>query len=139
MALRMNPYIITNGNGMEAIEFYKEALGAQVLFVQKFEEMPGYDIPEAAKGRVSHALLKAGETELMISDTFPGSPYQIGNQVAVCIMTDDAAEARRIFDALQSGGRVDMPLQETFWSPAYGIVTDKFGVSFNISTEKAQG
>jgi PhnB protein len=74
----------------------------------------------------------------MFSDNFPGTPHQSGNQVTLCLSTNDAEQARKFFDALQDGGQVGMPLQETFFSPAYGSVTDKFGVNFQIFTEGRQ-
>lgn len=138
MALRMNPYLVMDGNAKEAIQFYEKALDAQVILVQTFGEMPAnpdFPLPESARDRISHALLKVGETDLMFSDTFPGQPVQSSNQVQICIMTDQAEQAKRIYEALREGGQVVMPLQETFWSPAYGIVADKYGVNWNISTE----
>jgi len=138
MALRMNPYLVMDGNAKEAIQFYGKALDAQVVMVQTFGEMPAnpdFPLPESARDRISHALLKVGETDLMFSDTFPGQPVQSSNQVQICIMTDQVEQAKRIYEALQEGGQVVMPLQETFWSPAYGILADKFGVNWNISTE----
>ncbi|PCL92074.1 VOC family protein [Paenibacillus lautus] len=138
MALRMNPYLVMDGNAKEAIQFYEKALDAQVVMVQTFGEMPAnpdFPLPDSARDRISHALLKVGETDLMFSDTFPGQPVQSSNQVQVCIMTDQAEQAKRIYEALREDGQVVMPLQETFWSPAYGIVADKFGVNWNISTE----
>ncbi|WP_328802350.1 VOC family protein [Paenibacillus sp. LX16] len=127
-----------DGNAKEAIEFYKEALDAQLLFIQTFGEMPenpDFPIPAEVKERVGHATLKVGETELMFSDTFPGSPFSNGNQVSICITTDSVEQAQKMFDALQQGGQVGMPLQETHFSPAYGNVTDKFGVTFQMFTE----
>ncbi|WP_145038855.1 VOC family protein [Paenibacillus sp. Y412MC10] len=138
MTLRMNPYLVMDGNAKEAIQFYEKALDAQVIMVQTFGEMPAnpdFPLPDSARDRISHALLKVGETDLMFSDTFPGQPVQSSNQVQICIMTDQAEQAKRIYEALREGGQVVMPLQETFWSPAYGIVADKFGVNWNISTE----
>lgn len=138
MAVRMNPYLVMNGNGREAVAFYEKALGAKAVGVQTFGEMPpdpNHPIPENVKDRILHALLKVEETDLMLSDTFPGMPYQTGNHVTIAIVTDDAGRAKRIFDALADLGQVKMPLQETFWSPAYGQVTDKFGVTWQISTE----
>lgn len=140
MTVRLIPYLVMAGNAKEAIQFYEKALDAQVLFSQSFGEMPAnpdFPLPEAAKDLVSHATLKIGETELMFSDAFPGQPHQIGNQVTICISTDDAEVSKKFFEALQEGGQVGMPLQETFFSPAYGIVTDKFGVTFQIYTEGA--
>jgi PhnB protein len=138
MSKRLIPYITMDGNAKEAIEFYEKALDAQQLFVQTFGEMPenpDFPIPVEVKGRIGHATLKVGETELMFSDTFPGSPFSSGNQVSICISTDSVEQARKMFDALQQGGQVGMPLQETHFSPAYGNVTDKFGITFQIFTE----
>ncbi|AJE50096.1 VOC family protein [Paenibacillus polymyxa] len=138
MSKRLIPYITLDGNAKEAIEFYEEALDAQLLFIQTFGEMPenpDFPIPAEVKERVGHATLKVGETELMFSDTFPGSPFSSGNQVSICITTDSVEQAKKMFDALQQGGQVGMPLQETHFSPAYGNVTDKFGVTFQMFTE----
>ncbi|ALP35147.1 hypothetical protein ASL14_02080 [Paenibacillus sp. IHB B 3084] len=138
MSKRLIPYITMDGNAKEAIEFYEEALDAQLLFIQTFGEMPenpDFPIPAEVKERVGHATLKVGETELMFSDTFPGSPFNSGNQVSICITTDSVEQAQKMFDALQQGGQVGMPLQETHFSPAYGNVTDKFGVTFQMFTE----
>lgn len=141
MTLKLIPYLVMDGNAREAIEFYQKALNAEILFSQSFGEMPEnpeFPLPEDAKGRVSHATLKIGETELMLSDTFPGQPHASGNQVTICITTDDAEKSRQMFDALKQDGQVTMPLQETFFSPAYGSVTDQFGVGFQIFTEGQQ-
>ncbi|ADM69605.1 hypothetical protein GMA19_01785 [Paenibacillus polymyxa E681] len=138
MSKRLIPYITMDGNAKEAIEFYEEALDAQLLFIQTFGEMPenpDFPIPAEVKERVGHATLKVGETELMFSDTFPGSPFSSGNQVSICITTDSVEQAQKMFDALQQGGQVGMPLQKTHFSPAYGNVTDKFGVTFQMFTE----
>lgn len=138
MAVRMNPYLVMDGNAREAIAFYEKALDAKVMGVQTFGEMPAdpnHPMPDGVKDRILHALLKVGETDLMFSDTFPGMPYQTGNHVNIAIVTDAADNSRQIFDALAEGGRVTMPMQETFWSPAYGQVTDKFGVVWQITTE----
>ncbi|MGG1676111.1 VOC family protein [Neobacillus sp. NRS-1170] len=138
MTVKLIPYLVMDGNAKEAIQFYQNALDAQVLFSQAFGEMPEnpeFPLPAEAKDRVSHATIKIGESELMLSDTFPGQPHHSGNQVTICISTNDAEKARKFFNALEDGGQVGMPLQETFFSPAYGSVTDKFGVNFQIFTE----
>ena len=138
MTMRLYPYLMMDGNAKEAIEFYTKALDANLLFSQTFGEMPEnpeFPIPAEVKDRVAHATIKVGETELMFSDIFPGQPYQSGNQVTICLSTNDMGQSQKIFEALQQGGQVNMPLQETHFSPAYGIVTDKFGVTFQIYTE----
>jgi PhnB protein len=138
VAVRMNPYLVMNGNAREAIAFYEKALDAKVVAVQTFGEMPAdpsHPLPEGVKDRILHGLLKVGETDLMFSDTFPGMPYQTGNHVNIALSTDDAARSRQIFDALAEGGQVTMPMQATFWSPAYGQVVDKFDVVWQVTTE----
>jgi PhnB protein len=138
MSMRLSPYLMMNGNAKEAIQFYKEALNAELLFSQTFGEMPGnpeFPLPDAAKELVSHAMVRVGETDLMFSDNFPGQTSQPGDQVTICISTDEIEKSKQMFDSLKQGGQVKMALEETFFSPAYGIVTDKFGVTFQIYTE----
>jgi PhnB protein len=137
MILGINPYFIFDGNGQEAVKFYEHALEANVVSFQTFGEMPEnpeFRIPDDAKERVLHAHLKVGNTDLMISDSFPGQPMQIGSQVTVSITVNSVEKAKEVFGKLQDGGKVVMPVQETFWSPAYGMVTDKFGVTWHVST-----
>ncbi|WP_099157449.1 VOC family protein [Virgibacillus ndiopensis] len=141
MILKFHPYFVTNGNGQEAIKFYEDALHAKVSNVQTFGDMPDNPespIPEEAKDRVLNAHLKIGDTDLMLSDTFPGQPHTIGSQVNVAITVSDVETSKEVFEKLQVGGKVEMPLQETFWSPSYGQVTDKFGVTWQISTYVAE-
>jgi PhnB protein len=136
MVVEINPYLITNGNGKEAIKFYEDALDAKVLGVQTFGENPAQSdsLPADVKDRVLHAQLKIGKSDLMISDTFPGHPFQVGNQLSIAIMINGSEKTRTIFEKLADGGKVEMPLQETFWSPLYGQVQDRFGVLWQVST-----
>lgn len=138
MILEIFPYIVTNGNGQEAIKFYEEALDAEVLSVQTFADMPEDNVPENAKSLVLNAHLMVGNTDLMLSDTFPGNPYQLGSQVTIAISITDAEQSKEVFDKLLEDGKEEMPLQETFWSSAYGQVTDKFGVTWQVSTDPEQ-
>ena len=80
-------------------------------------------------------MLQVGESSLMLSDTFPGQTVQKGENVTICITAKDAEKSKQFYEALKQGGRVIMELQETHFSPAFGQVTDKFGVSFQIFTE----
>ncbi len=137
MILGINPYLIFDGNGQEAVKFYERALDAKVLGIETFGDMPDnpeFTLPPEAKNRVLHAHLKIADTDLMISDTFPGQPYNLGSQVTVSITTNNVEKTKEVFGKLEDGGQVGMPVQETFWSPAYGTVTDKFGVTWHVST-----
>lgn len=141
MILRLNPYIVLDGQVKEAVQFYEKVLDGEVVGILTFGAMPAdpeFVLPEEAKDRVAHAMLRIGETDLMLSDTFPGQPVHQGDQVSICVTSSTAEKSKQIFDALAEGGQVSMPLQETSWSPAYGIVTDKYGVQFQITTEPAQ-
>ncbi|WP_047985735.1 VOC family protein [Ornithinibacillus californiensis] len=137
MVKRISPYLVTNGNGQEAVNFYQAVLGAELLGLQTFGDNPmeGQALPEEAKDLVLHALLKIGNSELMISDNFPGSPYRVGDHLSIAIMLESPEEAKEIFAKLTDDGKVVMDLQKTFWSPMYGQVQDKFGVLWQVSTE----
>lgn len=136
------PYLQLNGNTKEAVEFYVKAFEAENLGMITFGEMPddpNYPLPEEAKDLVAHATIKIGESHIMFSDTFPGQPSQEGDLVTICILFDDAEKTRKTFDALQEGGEVLMPLEETSFSPLYGVIKDKFGVTFQFYTEGKEG
>ncbi|WP_257352077.1 VOC family protein [Pseudalkalibacillus decolorationis] len=141
MTVRLTPFLRMEGNAKEAIRFYEEALDAQVLSIITYGEMP-MDITEELKGKVAHALVKIGESDLMLSDSVgdvcTNSPDQTGDKVSICISTDDAEKAGQLFSALQQDGQVEMPLEETSFSPAFGIVNDKFGVMFTVVAERKQ-
>lgn len=139
MNFELTPYIMLDGKAKDAIEFYKLALGAEVVFMQTFGDAPSG--PEAAlpaedKGRVAHSVLKVGDGKLFVADVLPGQPNRGGNRVSLCLTANDAEEAQALFDALRQDGQVDFPLQEVYFSPAYGQVTDRFGVVFQIFTKR---
>lgn len=141
MTLRLTPYLVLAGTTKEAIDFYQKALGAELLFQQSFGEMPEnpeFPLPAEAKDLVAHAMVKVGDSELMFSDAWPGQPLQSGDQVTICITSHDAEKSKQIFAALEDGGQVTMPLTETHFSPAYGQVKDKFGITFQIFTQGEQ-
>lgn len=138
MSLSLIPYLVMDGNAKEAIGFYKEALNAELVMQQTFGEMPEsgeFPISDEDKDKIMHATLQVGESQLMFADNVPGQPHQIGNQVTICISTNEKDKSTAMYEALEQGGNVIMPLQETFFSPAFGMVTDKFGVTFQIHTQ----
>ncbi|MGN8644520.1 VOC family protein [Gracilibacillus sp. HCP3S3_G5_1] len=139
MIKNMHVYLVTNGDGQEAVKFYQEAIDAEIISVQTFADLPNQaemGIVEEGKDRILNAHLRVGETDFMLSDTMPGQPYQLGDQVNVALVISDKATTKRVFENLSKGGNVVMPLQEVFWSPLYGQVTDKFGVAWQISTHE---
>lgn len=98
MILGINPYLVLDGSGQEAVQFYKDALDAKVEVMQTFGDMPEnpeYPVPAEAKERVLHATLKVGNTDLMISDTFPGQGHAIGSQVTIAIQISNAEKRKK--------------------------------------------
>ncbi|MBD2869244.1 VOC family protein [Paenibacillus arenilitoris] len=139
MTVQLTPYIMLDGNAAEAISFYEQALDAVVVFRESFgegPENPERPMTDDVKKRVAHAVLKVGEAELLVADCVPGEPNDSGNRLTICITSSEIGQSRRYYEALQQGGEVNLPLQELYFSPAYGVVTDKFGVTFLIFTKR---
>lgn len=130
----VQPYLFFAGRCDEALEFYEKALGAEVLMKMRFSESPD-PVPEGLlqagfENKVMHASLRVGQMVLMASDGCNDATQFQGFRLA--ISAPDPATCDQMFQALAEGGSVDMPLMETFWSPRYGQVTDKFGVGWMI-------
>jgi PhnB protein len=130
----IQPYLFFDGRCEEAIEFYKTALGAKVEMLMRFKDnpdpQPGSQ-PPGAENKVMHACIRIGETAVMASDGHClGKPSFQG--FALSITGDNVAEVERLFAALGKGGQVQMPLTKTFFSPSFGMVADRFGVSWMV-------
>jgi PhnB protein len=136
---QMNPYLNFDGTARQAIALYERALGARVEGLQTFADIPGNTPLEGNANRVMHAMLHIGGGMLMISDTGPDMPITVGNNVHVCLDFDDASEMARKFDALATGGQINMPLQDTFWGAKFGMLTDAYGIRwmFNCNLRKS--
>ena len=128
----VQPYLFFDGRCEEAVEFYRKALGAQVETLTRFKDSPDPGMcPPGAGDKVMHASIRIGETTVMASDG-QCSGRQSFEGFALSLTLPDAAEAERLFAALGDGGRVQMPLTKTFFSPRFGMVADRFGVSWMI-------
>lgn len=125
---QLNPYLNFDGTAEKAIALYERALGAKVEHMQRFSDMPGAKPAPEAASRVMHAMLRIGAGTVMISDTQPGMPFTVGNNVYVCLDFDDGADMAKKFDALAAGGKVEMPLQDTFWGAKFGMLQDAYGI-----------
>jgi PhnB protein len=139
MAIKqLNPYLNFDGTAGQAISLYERALGAKVERLQRFGEMPGSHPAPEHRDRVLHALLRLGPGVLMLSDTMPGMPFTAEGNAHVCLDFDDAAEMAQQFDALALGGKITMPLADTFWGAKFGTLTDRFGVQWMFNCEQKQ-
>jgi PhnB protein len=135
--MKVQPYLFFNGRCEEAIDFYKKALGAEVLMLMRFNESPDPPppgmVPPGSERKIMHSCMRIGETEVMASDGMctGNSAFQ---GVSLSLEVPNEAEADRLFSALREGGQVQMPIGKTFFSPRFGIVADRFGVSWMIVT-----
>lgn len=136
---QVNPYLMFNGTAGKAIALYEHALGAKTEGLMRFGDVPGMTPAPENKDRVIHALLRLDAGVVMISDSQPSTPVATEGNVEVCLDFDDVGEMTRKFEALSAGGKVSMPLQDTFWGARFGTLTDAFGVRwmFNHQLEKA--
>ncbi|MDQ1914295.1 VOC family protein [Paenibacillus sp. GD4] len=137
MTVKLTPYINLEGRTKEAIQFYEQTIGAEILFITTYGDMPNMPntFTDELKGLVAHAKLRVGESELMFSDAPWSSPIETGKRVTICITTNEVEKSKRIFEALMQDGHVNMPFREESFSPGFGDVTDKFGVTFQVYTE----
>jgi PhnB protein len=139
--MQVQPYLFFDGRCEEAIEFYKKVLGAKVEMLMRFKEAPppsgnpgeGCAGPMPDGNKVMHSSFKVGDTTIMASDGMAnGKPEFKGFSLSINAKND--AEAERLFKALSDGGRIEMPLAKTFFSSAFGMVADKFGVGWMVIT-----
>lgn len=137
--MHIQPYLYFDGRCDEAIDFYRDSLGAEVLMLMRFGEVPAgaegcVDTPPPPD-KVMHACLQIGDSQVICSDGLSkGHPEFKG--VSLSLNVADDAQARRLFNALVEGGQVQMPLSETFFASSFGMVTDRFGMEWIIVTEK---
>lgn len=135
MLKAMEVYLVMDGNGLEAIEFYKEALGATVEQVNLYKDfLP--DCPKELENFVMNAQFRLNGQRFMLSDNNPEMPYTAGDNITVALITDDAETAQDLFTKLSKDAKaIAMELQAVPWSPAYGNLTDKFGINWQINAE----
>ena len=131
----LQPYLFYNGRCEEAIEFYRKALGAEVGMLMRFKESPEPPqpgmLPPGSENKIMHGTLRIGDTNVMVSDGYcQGKTDFEGFSLSLSVSRE--AEADRLFAALAEGGQVQMPLEKTFFSPRFGMVADRFGVSWMV-------
>jgi PhnB protein len=134
----VQPCLFLDGKCEEAIEFYKKALGAEVVMLMRYKDSPEPPPPGCASvdpNKVMHAQFQIGGTVIMASDgRASGQPKFEGFALSLSVKTE--AEAEKAFNALADGGKVEMPLAKTFFSARFGMVKDKFGVFWMVLVAK---
>ena len=134
--MSLNFYLFFNGNCREAVSFYADVFNAGEPEVMTYGQSPvdeEHPLPPTAKDLVMHARLTISDSSIMFSDVIPGMPYTQGNNFSITVVTKDSDEIHHAFAMLSEGGKVTMELQKTFWSPCYGMLTDKFGIDWQFS------
>ena len=140
--MQVQPYLFFGGRCEEAIEFYKKALNAEVTRLLRFKDSPqpaGGDCkpPPGSENKIMHAALRIGDTTVMASDgEAKGKPDFKGFSLSLTAIND--TQAQKLLAALSDGGRVEIPLTKTFFSSNFGMVVDRFGVTWMIVAGAAQ-
>ena len=135
--MQISPYITFNGQCRAAFKFYEQVLGGKITFQMTWGEMPGPDqLPKEMHQLIMHTALSVGDQVLLGADA-PPDRYQPPKGVNVSIHVKEKTEAERIFNALVEGGTATMPFSQTFWSPGFGMCTDRFGIPWMVNTEGA--
>lgn len=131
--LGINPYIAFKGNCREAIEFYKSALGATVVFSQTMGESPMAGMGPAEN--IMHCTIKVGNSTIMMCDDPSPDDTPVGGNISLALGLNDPEKAKEYFANLSEGGTVIMALEKTFWAEAFGMLTDKFGIKWMVNCD----
>ncbi len=131
--MRIESYLFFDGRCEEAVEFYKRALGAKVENLVRYKEAP-QPPPPGSDEKIMHASMMIGETRVMAADDCTGKSPTFGG-FSQCVNLSEEAQAKPLFEALAEGGEVVMQLQKTFYSPCFGMVTDRFGILWMVMVE----
>lgn len=131
-----------DGTAEEAFEFYKSVFGGEFTGLHKMGDAPGTEnLPDNEKNRVMHVSLPIDAyTTLMASDIIPSAGHSLnqGNNVHISLHPESREEAERLFNGLSAGGKVEMPLQDTFWGAYYGNFQDKYGINWMVNYDHQQ-
>ena len=140
--ITLNPYLTFKDNCEEAFHFYKKVFCGEILYMGRYKDVPQESrqwYPGSTDEQIMHATLQINAgTVLMGSDsvaTYEKSKGAVTNNFFLFISTENRADAYRIFDELSMGGKITIPMTQTFWSSHYGIVMDKFGINWKITVE----
>ena len=136
----IQPYLMFGGRCEEALEFYRTALGAQIDMLMRFSESPDPPppgmLPPGFENKIMHASFRIAGNVLMASDGCEVGAQFKGFSLSISVATE--AEADHYFAALSDGGQVQMPLAQTFWSPKFGMLTDRFGIGWMVNVVTAE-
>lgn len=137
--MKINPYLIFNGDCKAAFTFYARSLKGTLDVMMTFGDSPAREhVPAEYQQLVIHTRLSVGDQAIMGSDSTPDRPYNGISGCSISLNVDSIAEAERVFAALAEQGTVHMPLEETFWAARFGMLQDRFGASWMVNCEHHQ-
>jgi PhnB protein len=132
----VNAYLLFNGECEAAFKFYEKCLGGKIETAMTHGDSPMSEkVPPEWRKKIMHARMTVGNTVLMGSDA-PPDRYEEPKGFSLSVGTKDPAEAERMFNELAAGGKVQMPLQQTFWAAKFGMLVDRFGIPWMINCEQ---
>ena len=132
--MKLTPYLHFAGNAEEAMNFYASALGGKTEMVSRYGDSP-MPSDEDYKQKILHGRIVFGDNMIMISDAFKGQPVTTDGNVQLSIESKDTTEQERVFNKMAEGGTVTMPLADQFWGAKFGMLKDKFGISWMFNCE----
>jgi PhnB protein len=141
---QVNPYINFRGNCEEAFNFYKSVFGGDFGMVGRYKDMPpseGAHMGEIDGEKIMHMSLQISKETVLMGSDIGGewAKHTVdGNNIQISINTESEDEAKKIFNGLSAGGRINMPLEKTFWGALFGMFTDKFGINWMVNYDYNQ-
>lgn len=133
--MKLVPYLNFKGTCADAFRFYQQCFGGQIAFQRTYRETPAKDhVPPDYQDKLIHIRLEAPGLVLLGSDA-PPQFFAPAQGITICVLINDAARAKQVFERLMEGGKVTMPFEKTFWSPGYGMGVDQFGTPWMVNTE----
>lgn len=136
--MKMSPYLNFKGDCESAFRFYAQCLGGQVAEIFRYGGSPMADhVPGEWHDKVMHGSVTVAGQVLMGADP-PPQRYEAPTGFSISLHLTSVPEAERIFNELAAGGRVVMPLAETFWAARFGELVDRFGIPWSVNCEAAQ-
>lgn len=138
--MKLVPYIHFGGNAREALDFYKNALNGEIAQLGTYGESP-MPSDEDYKDKVMHARFVFDGNMIMVSDVFKGQQVSTNGNIQMSVDVDDVNKMNEVFNKMAEGGKITMELQDTFWGARFGMLIDKFGISwmFNCELKKNEG
>jgi PhnB protein len=133
--MKLNPYLHFEGYAEEVLNFYRDVFDGEILTISRYGDSP-MQVDEDWKDKIMHARLKFGDSLIMLSDGPKGYKSTTNGNIQLSVEMDDENKMSEVFNKLAAGGKITMPLQDTFWGARFGMLTDKFGTGWMFNHEK---